>query len=167
MSTLSFITNLIDTKIRNKTPKVVKTEHADVEQALANEFFPAPGKVEWNGSSAVSPTTDTAVTSGIASGILTFEVNFWKHGNKVYCNGEIANISGNLINSMDIIDFLTTLHRPISSSTVYVDLIYVSGSGLSTSSMKIKISSTGFELVGTLAPNPISYKFHTEYIVAN
>lgn len=36
---LATITALIDSKIRNKTPKVVKVEHADVEQAIVNEIY--------------------------------------------------------------------------------------------------------------------------------
>ena len=33
------LTALIDAKIRNKTPKVVKIEHADVEQAITDTLF--------------------------------------------------------------------------------------------------------------------------------
>lgn len=37
---LTELTALINSKIRTKTPKVIKTEHADVEQALLNRMLP-------------------------------------------------------------------------------------------------------------------------------
>lgn len=165
MSTLAELTDLIDDNIRNKTPKVVKTEHADVEQGLANEFFKAPVKVEWNGTSSVSPTTDIVVESGIASGTLIFTVHFWKSGNTVYFNGKIRNSSSGVVTSMKIIDFATGLYEPLSISTTYAEMVYDSPN-LNTTT-KIKVSSSGVEIFGDLIAGSFYYNFFGEYKVAN
>ncbi len=41
MSLKVFIQNLINNNIRNKTPKVIKVEHADVEDILLAEIYPS------------------------------------------------------------------------------------------------------------------------------
>jgi len=167
MSTLSFITNLIDTKIRNKTPKVLKTEHADVEQGIANLSFPTPVKVEWNGTSSVSPTTDIVVESGIASGIMQFEVNFWKSGNTETVIGKIKNLQTTtpLPDGTKIIDFATALHEPLASSKLFTELNR--DGALVVTGTKISISADGIKLFGVLNPSSEWYYFNTTYKVAN
>lgn len=133
--------------------------------ALKGELFPTPVKVEWNGTSSVSPTTDIVVESGIASGTLIFTVNFWKSGNTVYFNGKIRNSSSGNISSMKIIDFATGLYEPLSISTVYVPMVYDT-ENINTAT-KMKISSNGVEIFGDLIGGSFYYNFFGEYKVAN
>lgn len=77
MSNLNDLTSLIDDNIRNKTPKVVKTEHANVHQAIANTLF----------------------TPFIYSDIITFSTNFTfsytakKIGSLVVVNCRVMNLT--------------------------------------------------------------------------
>jgi len=133
--------------------------------ALKGELFPTPVKVEWNGTSSVSPTTDIVVESGIASGTLIFTVHFWKSGNTVYFNGKIRNSSTSNISSMKIIDFATGLYEPLLTSPVYVPMVYDTAN-LNTST-KIKVSANGVEIFGDLNTGSLYYNFNGQYKVAN
>ena len=78
------LTALINDKIRNKTPKVIKIEHADVDQAITDELFSRVGTLNTT-ISALNTTVSNqaklipirrgyAILSGIlpiTSGILT------------------------------------------------------------------------------------------------
>jgi hypothetical protein len=76
--TLATITALINSKIRNKTPKVLKTEHADVEQAIVNEVFSSEIYENTNVPSLMTITSKfiSPMTEG-----LTFEITLKKTGN--------------------------------------------------------------------------------------
>jgi len=142
------------------------TEAVNAWNALEGELFPTPVKVEWNGTSSVSPTTDIVVESGIASGTLIFTVHFWKSGNTVYFNGKIRNSSSSgVVTSRKIIDFATGLYEPLSISTTYVEMVYDSPN-LNTTT-KIKVSASGVEIFGDLVAGSFYYNFNGQYKVAN
>jgi hypothetical protein len=81
---LATLTTLINNNIRNKNPKVIKTEHADVEQAIVDEFF---------------PSVDNIV--GEINGV-TYNLNLLKQGRIVVLNAEIENTNAVLVNSINI-----------------------------------------------------------------
>jgi hypothetical protein len=76
--TLATITALINSKIRNKTPKVLKTEHADVEQAIVNEVFSSEIYESTNMPSLMTITEKfvSPMTTGI-----NFNITLKKTGN--------------------------------------------------------------------------------------
>lgn len=80
--TLAEITALINAKIRNKTPKVLKVEHADVEQEIANIIFSETIKED-----ILSQT----ITSAFAN--ILYSLTFKKIGNLVFVTGNITNIA--------------------------------------------------------------------------
>jgi len=167
MSTLSVITAFINSKIRNKTPEVVKVEHADVEQLLANEFFPASVKVEWNGTAIVAPTSDIVVFPSIASGIIKFTVYFWKSGNTVYVNGKIENIGSLGYQFLQLIDFATAIYKPLTTSPIYMKTQVNNSFLQEDGGFSLKASDSGISLVGTINPGINSYSFNGTYKVAN
>ena len=114
MSTLAEITTAIDDNIRNKTPLVVKTEHADVEQLIADQLFPDSVKIQWNGTSSVDPITDILVsTSTLPNTKCLFELRFTKLGNRVFYKGIIAPFAGRVdINNAQLGTFATDLYKP-------------------------------------------------------
>lgn len=125
MSTKEQITTAIDTKIRNKTPLVVKVEHADVEQLITDEMFPNSVKVEWNGTAAVDPTTNVIVSGSLsAPDNVKFKIYFWKQGNSVYFNGTIESLSSNFaLEGLLLITFPTTLYKPLTNSKIRVNIL--------------------------------------------
>jgi hypothetical protein len=92
MSTLAEITIAIDDNIRNKTPLVVKTEHADVDQLIADQLFPTSLELFYNDVSQVSGLPHITVPSSIPSFFdVTFRIYFEKIGNRVFYSGFISN----------------------------------------------------------------------------
>ncbi len=100
---LTALTALINNNIRNKTPKVIKTEHADVEQAIVNEFFPA-----------VQTITGTTVTG------TPYTIKYVKQGNIVNLNLSITNSNAFLIEAGLIL--LPTILNPLFKSYDSVQL---------------------------------------------
>lgn len=94
--TLATITALINSKIRNKTPKVLKTEHADVEQAIINEVFSGLKYEEVTGSTQL-PTNTIIDTAGVFSLDVDVKLTFCKKGNIVYVDGQIKNREPNSV----------------------------------------------------------------------
>jgi hypothetical protein len=125
MSTLAEITIAIDDNIRNKTPLVVKTEHADVDQLIADQLFPDSVKIEWNGTSAVDPITDIEVSGNISSADnVEFKIYFWKKGNTVYINGYVKNLSSfSDMEALPLAEFLTNIYKPLVISPIKMNLI--------------------------------------------
>jgi len=165
------LTDLVDDNIRNKTPKVVKTEHADVEQALVNEFFPTPVTVQWNGTSSVSPTTDIIVFPTLVTGKVKFTIRFWKSGNDVYFNCdsfEAYDYLGDAVSNLQLIEWNTSLFQPLATSRLIVTLeCNNSIIPLATPPFKIKVDNTGMYLFGDMLPSIAKYGFNGTYKVAN
>jgi hypothetical protein len=88
--TLATITALINSKIRNKTPEVLKTEHADVEQAIVNEVFSGLKYEEVTGATQL-PTNTIIDSIGVLSVDVDVKLTFCKKGNIVFVNGQIEN----------------------------------------------------------------------------
>ena len=84
---LATLTTLIDDNIRNKTPKVIKVEHADVEQAIVDELF-----------SEIETITGTTTTG------LPYTIKASKKGNLVCLNVQTLN-NTNLNQSGGVIYF--------------------------------------------------------------
>lgn len=172
MSTLATITESIDDNIRNKTPKVLKVEHADTEQLIAEEHFPDAVKVEWNGATSVDPITDIVVDPGIPvgtggeAGTMAFTINFWKSGNDVFFSGKIRNISSGSVNTTRmIINFPTSLYKPLSISTMYAEMTFETAGVVPTT--KLKVNSAGMQVFGNLNASSFFSYFHGNYKVAN
>ena len=169
MSTKAQITTAIDAKIRNKTPLVVKVEHADVEQLITDEMFPAPVVVEWDGTAPVSPTTDIicGTTLNSASNV-KFKVFFWKQGNDVFFSGVIENISASMgLNLLLLINFPTTLYKPLITSAIKTPII---SSYDQIVKQIITVDSNGIQLSGglpALVGATTKYYFNGTYKVAN
>lgn len=83
--TLATITALINSKIRNKTPKVLKVEHADVEQAIVDEMYSTDVY-----NDGVSPLND--IINKLNPDIY-ININIEKSANKVFIRGFIFNES--------------------------------------------------------------------------
>ena len=91
MSTLAQITAAIDDDIRNKTPLVLKVEHADVEQLITDEMFPDTLTFNFNGTVQTSGLPNVAVFATLAANwkvLLTVKLE--KIGNRVFYNGFIT-----------------------------------------------------------------------------
>jgi hypothetical protein len=91
MSTLAEITIAIDDNIRNKTPLVVKTEHADVDQLIADQLFPSSVRLTFNGTTQTSGLPNIKVPSTLGTDWkIDFDIFFEKIGNRVFYNGSIS-----------------------------------------------------------------------------
>ena len=170
MSTKEQITTAIDTKIRNKTPLVVKVEHADVEQLIADEFFPDSVKIEWNGSSAVDPIADIVCNNSALSLQKTqFLIYFTKHGNRVFYRGVIKNFENVIsIGNMVLATFETSTYNPIAAHSSCSNLIPVNA--ISPSILQncfILMKDDEVKLVGSIPFGISIYQFEGSYKVAN
>ena len=92
--------NLIDNNIRNKVPKVLKVEHANVEQALLDEVYPVPV----DDTSTLKVYTNTSTASSYA-----YFVKFTKIGRRVNIDGWIINISSLQASNVDVFTFRDTV----------------------------------------------------------
>ena len=144
------------------------TEAVNAWNALEGELFPAPVKVEWNGTSSVSPTTDIVVYASLATGKVKFTFRFWKSGIREYCNGTIENYSGVIVSDIQLITFATSLHKPLTTSPVIVNCeANNTGTPTSSSTFRLKINDGGIFLFGSMNPTANIYTFNFDYIVAN
>lgn len=170
MSTLAQITTEIDDNIRNKTPLVVKVEHADVEQLITDEMFPAPVKVEWNGTTSIDPTTDIICSGSLSSADnISFTAYFWKQGNDVYFNGIMQSLSSNSsLDGLLLITFPTTLYKPLVTSKVKVNIV---SSFNQVGKQIVTVQDTGLLITSGLPPQVSSastnWIFNGNYKVAN
>jgi len=146
MSTLSVITAFIDSKIRNKTPKVIKTEHADVDQMIVGELFH---------DTIVEVSTGTlTITNKILSSI-SYRLVFNKTGNKTTVFGFITNNTAFPISSQNMIAFTDSEYNSKTS----VDTIFEASNGYT----QISFSADHIYLVTniganeTIRINPLTY----------
>lgn len=137
--------------------------------ALKGELFPTPVKVEWNGTSSISPTTDIIVYPSLVSGKVKFTIRFWKSGNTVYFNGEFEayDYLGDAIGNIQLIEWNTSLYEPLSTSKLIVTLDCNNSNLPITAPYKIKIDDTGLFLFGSALPSIAKYGFNGTYKVAN
>lgn len=173
MSTLAEIQQSIDDNIRNKTPLVLKVEHADVEQLITDEMFPDSVKIEFDGT-IIDPTTDIVINPSLASlANLEFKIYFAKVGNHVFVNGSIASLEDSkAIGSILLASFATTIYRPLSSHTTLVPLIANSTTApnvLPNCSLVVTRDGVapGLRLYGAMPPSFFSYRFSFHYKVTN
>jgi hypothetical protein len=169
MSTKAQITTAIDAKIRNKTPLVVKVEHADVEQLITDEMFPAPVVVEWNGTAPVSPITDIICSASLqSSDNIKFKVLFWKQGNTVFYDGYVESLSTSAaLIFLQLITFPTTLYKPYNSSTLS---LIINTDNRQIQKPNIFGNQDGITISAGLPPSTVSqtrYYFMGTYKVAN
>ena len=170
MSTLAQITAAIDDDIRNKTPLVLKVEHADVEQLITDEMFPDSVKIEWNGTSAVDPITDIEVSGSLSiPDNVEFKIYFWKKGNTVYINGYVKNKS--LFSDMEDLllgEFTTNLYKPLVISPIKMNVISRSLSRLVN--QVVSATSSGIYITNGLPSQtklPDVWLFNGSYKVEN
>lgn len=172
MSTKAQITTAINTKIRNKTPLVIKTEHADVDQLIADEMFPDSVKIEWNGSSAVDPITDIVCsTATLPTSKCIFEIIFTKTGNRVFYKGIIAPFAGRVeINNNQLGNFATNLYKPdvnhTSRSVIIIDKPGAEANVLPNAAIVID-SVLGIKVQGFINQGSAGLYFEGSYKVEN
>jgi hypothetical protein len=170
MSTKAEITTSIDDNIRNKTPKVLKVEHADTEQLITDEMFPDSVKVEWNGTTSIDPTTDIICSGSLSSSdFVKFIVYFWKQGNDVYYNGYVESLNpSSALGDLLLIEFDTTLYKTLAESSVKTIII---SSNNQVGKSIIFIKDTGLYLTSGLPTNvtsiPTKWYFNGNYKVQN
>jgi hypothetical protein len=125
MSTLAQITAAIDDDIRNKTPLVLKVEHADVEQLITDEMFPDSAKLEWSGSAVVDPIADIVVNPSLSTlAKIEFKIYFEKIGNQVFGNGIIRSKENSIdIGTVLLATFPTNTYKPLTTHSTRVPLI--------------------------------------------
>ncbi len=87
MGFLQTITNLVNGNIRNNPNEIDKSEHSDVEQALANEIC----KTTTYDNNSIGAIIDElhAASQGV-----TYNINFKKIGKTVFLNGYVVGPRG-------------------------------------------------------------------------
>jgi hypothetical protein len=171
MSTLAQITAAIDDDIRNKTPLVVKTEHADVEQLITDEMFPDSTELYFNGTAQISGAPNIVVPASVAANWKTdFRVYFEKIGNRVFYSGFISNndrVLGTAFGGVTLATFPTTLYKPLpnrfSSSLMHKAI----SSPVILPNACITIFESGIKLYGTMPIGAIDFYIEGSYKVAN
>jgi hypothetical protein len=125
--TLATITALINSKIRNKTPKVLKTEHADVEQAIVNEVF-ADYKneiieegVDDLGNTIINVFSDPSTYH------LDVNLSFKISGKSCNVTGELVINSTSTYSSQKLFSFINTLYQPKIASDSKILAFTMSG----------------------------------------
>jgi len=106
MSTNSELTTLVDDNIRNKTPKVLKDEHADVEQAIVDELCP----------DVYNDTQSTTNLITKANTNFNYNLNIWKSGRTVFITGIIRNSTFGNLTAQDIASGLTGEFEPLATT---------------------------------------------------
>ena len=174
MSTLAQITAAIDNDIRNKTPLVLKVEHADVEQLITDEMFPDSAKLEWNGTSAVDPIADIVCNPALPTlAKIEFKIYFEKVGNHVFVNGYLTSQETSVaIGNMLLASFPTDIYKPLPTNDFYVQLIQSSSyNPIAVTNAFLRISTfgsnLGLYLAGSLLPSNYNNTFSFHYKVAN
>jgi len=119
MSTKATLTALINSSIRNKTPLVLKVEHADVEQALVNEVY----------------QTTYNMTVADAPSVISYNLNFRKVGNNIYINGYVKNGNTFMISNIDLLTIGNSLY--FAKTGFPADLSMIGTTSLSNGLLKI------------------------------
>lgn len=169
MSTLAQITAAINDDIRNKTPLVLKTEHADVEQLITNEMFPSSVKIEWNGTASVDPITDILCsTATLPNSKCQFQIFFTKLGNRVFYKGVIGSYTGSVqINNAQLAGFATELYKPLNNLSSRCLIISDNSFNVVPNAIIVFDRVLGIKLQGVLAQGVVSLHFEGSYKVAN
>jgi len=97
MSTKSVIQGLINSLIRSNPGVIDRTEHADVEDSLLNEFFP-------------SSSNYVVVVGGIQ-----YNLTFTKSGNNCNLTGSVVNTNAFMIGGQKLLDIPNSLYYPKTS----------------------------------------------------
>ena len=172
MSTLAQITAAIDDDIRNKTPLVVKTEHADVEQLITDEMFPDSVELYWDGDSQESGLPNIQVAPSLTTvAKITFRIFFEKIGNRVFYSGfltsnETSQALGNAF-GIGLATFPTGTYSPLagrySSSLMHKAI----GTPSIQPNACITISQNAINFYGSLPIGTTDMYFEGSYKVAN
>jgi hypothetical protein len=173
MSTLAQITAAINDDIRNKTPLVLKTEHADVEQLITNEMFPSSVRLTFNGTTQTNGTPNITVPSSLATDWkIEFDIYFEKIGNRVFYSGFISNketskVLGLSFGGILLAEFPTTLLKTLIGRTSISQMI----TSLSTPSILpnafISFTNSGMVLFGGIPFGAVNCYIEGSYKVAN
>jgi hypothetical protein len=170
MSTLAQITAAIDDDIRNKTPLVLKVEHADVEQLITDEMFPDSITVEWDGDSQPSGLPDVECNPLLATlAKCTFKIYFTKTGNRVFYKGSISNTETfAAIGNLSLATFDTTLYKPVTNFSSASVLIKTNFPTEISQNANITFDVFGINLNGTIPVGSLNtWRFEGSYKVAN
>lgn len=169
MSTLAQITAAIDDDIRNKTPLVLKVEHADVEQLITDEMFPDTLTFNFNGTAQTSGLPNVAVFATLAANwkvLLTVKLE--KIGNRVFYNGFITSTEtgkalGNIFGII-LATFPTTTYQPTDRS---ISGLIGSAGANQLPNAYITFIDDGIILKGSIPISSDSFYFEGSYKVAN
>jgi hypothetical protein len=171
MSTLAQITAAINDDIRNKTPLVLKTEHADVEQLITNEMFPSSVELYYNSVSQISGLPNIAVPSSVPLFFnCTFRIYFEKIGNRVFYSGFISNLETKSLGSafgLTLATFPTSLYKPLPNrfSSSSLSRVFVNPTIIPNAC--ITFSENGITLYGNIPQGLIDLYIEGSYKVAN
>lgn len=173
MSTLAQITIAIDDNIRNKTPLVIKTEHADVDQLIADEMFPNSLELYYNDVSQISGMPHIQVPSSVPLYYdVEFRIYFEKIGNRVFYSGFISNTGTTKALGtgfgIALAIFATDLYKPetnrYSSSTL--NKVFVNPTVLPNACITFS-ENGGIILYGLIPQGVIDLYIEGSYKVAN
>ncbi len=126
------LTALINANIRNKTPKVIKVEHADVEQALLNEIYPTP----------VSETSAADGNFHHEYANVTYDITSWKQGRLATAIVEFKN-DGTTANNVVL---ATIVNSEFIPNGIYKFHITATNGASAT----IQVSSAGIRLLNSM-----------------
>jgi len=154
MSTLAEITTAIDDNIRNKTPLVVKNEHADVDQLIADQLFPTSVELYYNDVEQISGLPNIAVPSSVPLFVNTsFRIYFEKVGNRVFYSGFISNTETKALGNnfgLALATFATDLYKPEEGRYSSSSLMKVFALPSILPNACVTISSSGIILYGLI-----------------
>ncbi len=156
MSTLAEIQQSIDDNIRNKTPLVIKTEHADVDQLIADEMFPDSIRLTFNGTTQTSGLPNIEVPSNLGTNWkIDFDIFFEKIGNRVFYSGfissnETAKALGDNNFGIEIATFDLPLYQPaFNRQSISVITTAFGGQSILPNAC-VRISGSGIRLTGVI-----------------
>lgn len=125
--TLATITALINSKIRNKTPKVLKVEHADVEQAIVNEIY-ADYKNEVITGGVNAPTnTIISVISSSTSNYFSINLDFKISGKSCHVKGYFFYNSTSTYSNQPLFEFTDVIYQPLIEFVSQIGAITTGG----------------------------------------
>lgn len=156
MATRTTIQNLINNFIRNKTPKVVKAEHADVEDALLSNSY-------------ATIINDTHLSNTITERnpdypFLEYNIYFAKQGRKVSIKGTIRNNSSNIVGFADYYFFQITDPEYLQNTSI----VNVTSLTFSDSTDQIvQMFLSGNKLITDLIPALEIVNLDFEYLTEN
>jgi len=152
---LATITALINSKIRNKTPKVLKVEHADVEQAIVNEIYSDYKPEIITGGVDAPANTIINVISSSSSNYFSASFDFKISGKSCHVKGYFFMNSTSTYSSQPLFEFIDPLYMPKIEFTSQIG-------GITSGARVVRLKRVGNEIQSVQALPP----YETIYVDA-